>query len=120
MLLVFLAGVDSSSVYTSFIGFYLWRGRGICFSDILALYVLVGMHGERRCGAALGTSSAAIWAIGKFGEGVGRDRSIGVATLGGGLKATLGGGYVSRRGRGMMGDATLNFSRAGLSAGAGR
>ena len=120
MLLVFLAGVDSSSVYTSFIGFYLWRGRSICFSDILALYVLVGMHGERRCGAALGTSSAAIWAIGKFGEGVGRDRSIGVATLGGGLKATLGGGAVSRGGSGMMGDVTHNFYGAVLSVGAVR
>ena len=32
------------------------------------------MHGDRRGGAALGTIGAAIWAVGKFGEGVGGDR----------------------------------------------
>ena len=78
------------------------------------------MHGEQRDGATLGTSGAAVWAVGTFGEGVGGDRSSGVATIGGGLKATLGGGAVLRRGRGMMGDATLNLDGAVLSAGEGR
>ena len=58
------------------------------------------MRGERRDGATLGTSGAVVWAVGTFGEGVGGDRSSGVATIGGGLKATLGGGAVSRGGAG--------------------
>ena len=53
-------------------------------------------------------------------EGVGGDRSSGVATLGGDLKSNLGGGDLLRRRLGLMGDATLNFSKAGLSAGRGR
>ena len=89
------------------------------------------MSGEQRQGAALGKISAVVWVVGTFGdccgggtlglsipistpscavlEGVGGDRSSGVAILGGGLKATLGGGAVWWRGRGLMGDTTLNF-----------
>ena len=78
------------------------------------------MRGEQHGGAALGMSGAAVWDVGTFGEGVGGKISGGVATLGGGLKATLGGGAVSRRGSGLMDEATLNFSGAGLSEGAGR
>ena len=53
-------------------------------------------------------------------EGIGGDISSGVVSLGGGIKATLGGGSVSRRGGGLMDDATLKLAGAGLSLGAGR
>ena len=44
---------------------------------------------------------------------MGGDISSGVATLGDGQKATPGGGAVLRRGRRLMGNATLNFSGTG-------
>ena len=75
--------------------------------------------GDSCDGGTLGLSIPVSTPLCDVIEGVSGYRSRDVATLGGGLKATLGGGSVSRRGRGMMGDATLNFSRAGLSAGAG-
>ena len=100
------------------------------------------IFGERRGGAALEKSGAAVWVTGTFGdryvggthglsissitplcvvlEGMGGYRLSGVATLGGDIKATIEGGDILRRGQGLMGDATLNFSGAGLSAGAGR
>ena len=78
------------------------------------------IYGEQRGGAALGTSGAAVWGVGTFGEGVGGERLNSVATLGVSLKVTLGGGAVSRRWIGMMGDATLNFSGAVFSAGVER
>ena len=43
-----------------------------------------------------------------------------MATLGGGLKATLGGEAVLRRGRGLLDNATPSFSGALLSAVSGR
>ena len=43
-----------------------------------------------------------------------------MTTLGGGLKANRIGGAVLLRWSGLMGEATLNFAGAGLSAGAGR
>ena len=78
------------------------------------------MRGEQHGGAALGMSGAAVWDVGTFGEGVGGKISGGVATLGGGLQATLGGELVLWRGSGVMGYATLKFSGVGLSAGTGR
>ena len=77
------------------------------------------IRGERRGGATLGTSRAAVWDVGTFGEGVGGDRSIGVITLGGGLRASLGGESVLQKGRDLVGNVTLNFSGARLSAGVG-
>ena len=53
-------------------------------------------------------------------EAVGGDISSGWATLGGDLNNTLGGGSALRRVRGMVGDATINFSGAVFCAGAGR
>ena len=126
LLLVLLAGVASSLASTS-------EGAVVYNSLIswLCIY-MTAIHGERRGSVALGTRSSAVWSVGPFGDrcgrgtlglsipvstplcevlkGVGGDRSSNVDTLGGSLMDTLGGGAVLRRGRGLMGYATLNFS----------
>ena len=71
-------------------------------------------------GGTLGLSIRVSTSICEELKGVGGDRSRGVATLGGDLKATLGSGAASRRAPGLMVDATLNIYGVGLSAGAGR
>ena len=81
-----------------------------------------GDHFGRDCsgGDTIGLSIFISTPLCAVRKGVGGDRYSGVATLGGGLKATLGGEAVLWRERGLMGDATLNFSGVGLSVGEGR
>ena len=80
----------------------------------------VGTFGDRCCRSTLRLSIPVSTPLFMVLKGVGGYRSSGVDILGGGLKATLGSGYVSRRRRRQMVNATLNFSGAVLSAGAGR
>ena len=136
LLLVLFAGVASTSAYT------LGGAAASAYLISWCYMFRVDIRVDQRGGAALGTSGAAAWAVRTFGgrcgggslrifipvsiplcavlKGVGVYRYIGVATLGGGIKATLGGGADLRRGHGLMVDPTLNFSGAGLSVGAGR
>ena len=107
LLLVLLAGVDFSVAYTL-------GGPAVSASMIYWRWMFrAAMRGDQHGGAT-------VWAVGTFGEGVGGDISSSADTLGGDIKVTLGGGDVLLRRRDMMGNGTLKFSGAGLSAGAGR
>ena len=86
LLLVFLDGVDYSSASMS-------GGTTVSVSIISWCRMFrADMCGERCGGENLRMIGAAVWAVGKFGEGMGGDILSGVDTLGGGLKTTLGGG----------------------------
>ena len=61
LLLIFLAGVDYPLASTPL---------GSAVSGFLISWSCMfsaAMHGERRGGAALGTSGAAVWSVGTFG-----------------------------------------------------
>ena len=62
LFLVLLAGVDSLLAST--------LGRGVASASLISWNYMfrAATHGERRGGAALGTSGAAAWAVGTFGD----------------------------------------------------